>query len=134
MPDGTIVETEIMTPSHAVEPGTLVTDDMQASTGSTQGLDQALSALSSSTSWPAMGLILAGVVSLCLSLKFPILPRSTSFILIAAGVGLLAFPVLLDRYAWIVMVALVVIGGLWIYGLWDNRKKLLSPPPPRKGK
>jgi hypothetical protein len=102
------------------------------STGAGQGLDQALDALSTATSWPAMGLILFGLAILCLSFKFPMLPRSTSMILIAAGIGLLAFPILLDRYSIFVFMGLALVGGLFLFGMWDNRRKILATPPKRK--
>jgi hypothetical protein len=102
------------------------------STGAGQGLDQALDALSTATSWPAMALILFGLAILCLSFKFPMLPRSTSMILIAAGIGLLAFPILLDRYSIFVFMGLALVAGLFLFGMWDNRRKIQAKPPKRK--
>lgn len=126
-PDGVLLTADVSTPSGAVEPATVITDDWSVSTGSGQGIDQALASLSSTTSWLAIGLILAGIASLCLSMKIPMIPRATSIVLIASGAGLFAFPLLLDRYAWVVLLALVGLGGLWVWGLFDNRKKIKTP-------
>ena len=98
------------------------------STGAGEGMDHALSQVTSTTSWAAIALIVAGLGSLIGSAWLPFLPRSTSVILIAGGGALLAFPVLLDRYSTIIFVAAAGLLGLYLYGLWDNKRKLAKDP------
>jgi hypothetical protein len=131
--DGRMIEVAGIPGATEAATATITNDgSVVVSTGAGQGLDQALNALSEATSWPAMALILFGLAILCLSFKFPMLPRSTSVILIAAGIGLLAFPVLLDRYSIFVFMGLAVVGGLFLFGMWDNRNKIRATPPERK--
>lgn len=101
---------------------------MSISSGAGQGVDQSLAALSSTTSWPAIALIVAGLGSLIGSAWLPFLPRSTSVVLIAGGAALLAFPVFLDRYSLWILAASAGLLGLYMYGIWDNKRKLAKDP------
>jgi hypothetical protein len=122
--NGQMVRTEVTGVPGATEPATISHGNITISTGHGQGFDQALDALSTGTTWVSILLILAGLGVLILSNWIPMLPRSTSVILIASGGGLLAFPILLDRYSFIVFTVLGGLALLFLYGMWDNRKKL----------
>jgi hypothetical protein len=126
--DGNLVRTEVTGVSGATDPATITSDGMKISTGAGQGIDMALSALSDVTNWVSILMILGGIGVLIFSTWFPMLPRSTSVILIASGGVLLAFPVLLDRYSFIVFAALAGLACLFVYGMWDNKKKLQADP------
>ena len=122
-PDGRMIQVEGV-PGQA-HPATLINDNLEVSTG---GVDQALAHLSSSANWLAVGLIVIGLGSIILSAWIPMMPRSMSIMCMGAGGVIWAFPVLLDRYSAIVMVVIALIAGLWLFGLWDNRKKLKWQP------
>lgn len=118
-PDGRKVQVEgVSGQSH---PATLIDENLEVSTG---GIDQALAHLSSSANWLAVGLIIIGLGSIIISRWIPMMPRSMSVICMAAGGVIWAFPLLLDRYSGMVFLALAIIGGLWFFGLWDNRRKI----------
>lgn len=118
-PDGRIVQ--VVGVSGQSHPATLIDNNLEVSTG---GIDQALAHLSSSANWLAIGLIMIGLGSIVLSAWIPMMPRSMSIICIAAGGVIWAFPLLLDRYSGFVILAITLIGGLWLFGMWDNRKKI----------
>jgi len=124
-PDGRIIS--VTGQAGQSEPATVTVNGIEASTG---GVDQALADLSSSTSWAALMLIFGGIGLIVASAWLPFLPRSTSVVMIAAGAGLYAFPVLLDRYSLIVFVGIALIGVLLIFGTWDNRRKLANGGTP----
>jgi len=122
-PDGRIIQVQgVGGQSH---PATLIDENLNLSTG---GVDQALSSLSSSANWLAIGLILVGLASIILSKWIPMMPRSMSVICMASGGVIWAFPLLLDRYSGMVFIAIAIIGGLWLFGLWDNKRKLNVEP------
>ena len=125
-PDG--IEAVVSSPADAVEPAFIQVGELVARAGVRDSVDQALSHVSSSTSWLGIVLVGAGLGSLLLGNMFPVLPRSTSIIMIAAGAAAFAFPVLLDRYATWVFVAVLGLAGLWVFGLFDNRQKLRAQP------
>ena len=128
-PDGQMQEVSLEGSLDQTNPATLLLPDGTVlHTGNGQGVDQALDALSSTTSWVAILLILGGVAVLVASYWIPILPRSTSVILIATGASLLAFPVLLDRYSLYVFLAIGLLVALMIFGGWDNWKKIITKP------
>ena len=128
-PDGQMQEVHLEGSLDQTNPATLsLPDGTVLHTGNGQGFDQALDALSSTTSWVAILLILGGVAVLVASFWIPLLPRSTSVILIAAGACLLAFPVLLDRYSLYVFLAIGLLVALMIFGGWDNWKKIITTP------
>ncbi len=114
----------------ATSPASVTVQDgnVLISSGAGNGIDHTLHALSSTTSWAAIALIVAGLGSLVGSAWLPFLPRSTSVVLIAGGAGLLAFPVLLDRYSIVILIAGAGLLGLYAYGIWDNRMKLAKEP------
>ena len=122
-PDGRIIQVEGV--HGQAHPATLIDENLKVSTG---GVDQALAHLSSSANWLAVGLIVIGLGSIILSAWIPMMPRSMSIMCMGAGGVIWAFPVLLDRYSGIVMVVIALIAGLWLFGLWDNRKKLKWQP------
>ena len=35
-----------------------------------------------------------------------------------------AFPVLVDRYSTYIFIAIALLAGLFIFGAWDNKRKL----------
>jgi len=116
--------------SGATSPASVSVQDgnVVISSGAGTGIDHTLHALSSTTSWAAIALILAGLGSLIGSAWLPFLPRSTSVILIAGGGCLMAFPILLDRYSTLIFIGGAGLLGLYIYGMWDNKKKLAKEP------
>ena len=118
-PDGRTIS--VHGESGQAEPATLTSEGFSASTG---GVDQAMSSMSKSTSWLAAILILAGLGILVASAWIPFLPRSNSIMLVASGITLYAFPVLLDRFGTVIIIGLCLLAGLFIFGMWDNRKKL----------
>lgn len=128
--NGEITQAAVQGVSGATNPATLAVQDgyVTISTGSGEGMDHALQALSGTTSWAAIALIAAGLASLIGSAWLPFLPRSTSVVLIAAGGCLLAFPVLLDRYSVWIFVAAGGLLGLYLFGIWDNKRKLAKEP------
>tara|TARA_R100000458_G_C8237493_1_gene217420 strand:- start:534 stop:1049 length:516 start_codon:yes stop_codon:yes gene_type:complete len=126
--DGKLARTEVTGVSGAVDPATISADGMTISTGAGQGIDMAMAALSDTLNWVSIILILGGIGVLIFSAWVPMLPRSTSIILIAAGGVLLAFPVLLDRYSFIVFAGLAGLACLFLYGMWDNKRKLQAEP------
>jgi hypothetical protein len=122
-PDGRTVQLfGVSGQSHPVK---LVDGDLSASTG---GVDQALAHLSSSANWLAVGLIIIGLGSIIISTWIPMMPRSMSIICMAAGGIIWAFPLLLDRYSIFVILGISGIGILWIFGMWDNKRKLNVQP------
>ncbi len=128
--DGQVTSAQVEGLANATSPASILVQDgaVSISSGAGDGFDQSLAALSSTTSWAAIALIVAGLGSLIGSAWLPFLPRSTSIILMAGGAGLLAFPVLLDRYSlWIFMAAAGLL-GLYMYGIWDNKRKLAKDP------
>jgi len=122
-PDGRRIQVEGV--HGQAHPATLIDENLEVSTG---GVDQALAHLSSSANWLAVGLIIVGLGSIILSSWIPMMPRSMSIICMGAGGVIWAFPLLLDRYSGMVFLALAVIGGLWLFGMWDNKRKLNVEP------
>jgi hypothetical protein len=118
-PDGRRIE--VVGQAGQAEPATIVANDMEITTG---GVDQALAHLSGSTSWLGTILVIAGLGLLIGSRWLPVIPRTTSIMVIAAGGAMFAFPVLLDRYSIYIFIALAGLAGLFIFGAWDNKRKL----------
>ena len=103
------------------EPATYVANGIEVTTG---GVDQALAHLSGSTAWLGTILVIAGLGLLIGSRWIPVIPRTTSIMVIAAGGALFAFPVLVDRYSTYIFIAIALLAGLFIFGAWDNKRKL----------
>lgn len=100
-----------------------------ASTGTGQGIDQALASLSSSTGWLAIICAVVGVGSLIAKRFVPVIPSQAPVLLLAAAGVLWSFPVVLDRYGLYLLLA-AAGGAAWIgYGYWDNRRKVNETPP-----
>ncbi len=114
--------TEIIATQDLAQPATLIDLDWSASTGVAHAIDQAMTALSAWAGWLSMGLIAFGVGSLVFRylVGFKIVPVYGSMLFIAGGVLLLAFPVLVDRYAGTVLVALAAGGAMYAWSMWDN--------------
>ncbi len=118
------------TPPKPADPATAHSNGAGASSGGGSTDDQALSGLSSSAYWWGGVMIAIGIGSLIARLWLPVIPITASVYLLAGGAALMVFPVLVDRYLGYAVAGCAVAGGLYLYGWWDNRKKLLAPPPP----
>lgn len=120
----TTTEIKVEGPHGAVTPASVQLADgmIFGTSGARQETDQALAALSKSTSWLAIALVLAGVGSIAARMWLPIIPVNASVLLIAAGVAVWFLPILFDRYSLYLFIGLGVIGAMYAYGIFDNRK------------
>jgi len=129
-PDGRSERVEAVTPPKAISPASVSagqTGDnwsFHASSGSGQPRDNALSSLSS-LPMVGVGLMVVGIGLLIAKTWFPIIPMEAGFGLAALGAALIAAPVLIDRYAWLLalgvgLVFVFLIGTtVWRMNLWD---------------
>jgi hypothetical protein len=77
-----------------------------ANTGNQQEQDFIMQGVTSRATWAGIALIVIGVGLVVASFYFPALSWNKGAIVAGAGAALLWFPVLIDRYTW-----LLVIGG-----------------------
>jgi hypothetical protein len=128
---------KVQQPPDSVKPATIekTSKDGQnhvtASTGSEQAKDHTMLAITNKATWFGIALIGTGVAMLVLRLWIPIIPIFLPIVLGAIGAGMFFLPVLIDRYAWIVMLLLVgavIWAGIEVFNNWD----LLSRDPETK--
>lgn len=86
--------------------------------------DQALAQLSS---LPMMGVLLmvAGVILLVGKTWLPVIPMELGAGLIGLGIGIIALPMLLDRYLGWLVAAGVIVGGISLRR-WQRNREILS--------
>lgn len=121
--------TKITQPDGAITPATLTTDDEAMSTGAGPKLDQAIAAMSSLQP-VGLGICLAGIGALVLRRWLPVIPVIGGLALILFGAGVLAMPVIADRYlGWILIgVAVAAVGYIFVVGSKANWFKLKVSP------
>lgn len=131
--EGQIIEqrdTKIKGSSDAVSPAVIV--DYTATGGvsrraeapASQPTDQALSDLSGWAGWIGGGLILVGAASIVLRFFLPVIPLVASVSLLGIGAGVLAMPMMLDRYLWWFAAGAGVYVALYLWGIKDNQNKI----------
>jgi hypothetical protein len=125
----TIQTTEVKQPAGAIAPASLTMGmdhaatqpaSLSASTGAGQPLDQALAQLSHLPTI-GIGLCVIGVLLIVAKAWFPLLPLELGIGLMLLGGAIIMLPMLLDRYMWVLVIALVGV-GLYSWNVWRQNK------------
>lgn len=144
-PDGTVIATEtvVRAPRDNVEPAHFVRRDeggfgTEASTGARQGTDHALAQLGAYAIPAGIGFVLFGGLCLAVSMGLANIPllgrigRGWSVTLIGVGLLLIATPMLLDRYLWLIAGGMAVLAVAGAVSWMHNGKLLPRLPEPKQ--
>jgi hypothetical protein len=119
------------TPPRAIEPAevNLGTDQPSASSGAAQEVDTAGIRRVEILTWSGIALCVIGGACMIARIWFPILPMSASLVAIGLGVTMILLPDIFDQVPYLLWGAIGLLAVLFIWGPFDNWRKLNAPPP-----
>lgn len=112
---------EVEQPSNATTPARLEWGESitnKGVTGRQQAHDFVMEGISSYTSWAGIFLVIAGLALTAGSGYFPMIKWNKGLILIGGGFALLWFPVIIDRYTWVLVAGVAGVGLLFAEDLY----------------